>query len=154
MTTTSSLPQPQQRQVSGATIVAGSIFLLALFALGYYMMQRNRPAVVPPIVPPNNNENIPGYTPPKNAGANAMGVLTDPNFFDGLKGLATTIADLVKKNPAAGKEAKKGRGYENAPQKGEGQQEVETTRESTPTKVSNVNWGGSGSQGSWSATNF
>lgn len=139
--------------MSGATIVAGSIFLLALFALGYYMMQRNmqrnRPAVVPPIVPPNNNENIPGYTPPKNAGANAMGVLTDPNFFDGLKGLATTIADLVKKNPAAGKEAKKGRGYENAPQKGEGQQEVETTRES-----SNVNWGGSGSQGSWSATNF
>lgn len=137
----SSLPL-QKQQVSGATTMfAATVFVFALVALGYYMIQRNKSTVVPPITPPNNNDNIPGYQPPKNAGANAMGVLTDPNFFNGLKSLATTIADLVKKPGDSDSKGKKSRTYEK-------QQQVKTT-ETPKGQTPTTDWGSS-----WSATNF
>lgn len=96
-------PQQPQDGVSTTTIIAGVMFIIALAGVGYYLIERNR--TVAPIAP-NQNVPIPGVpnvTP--NAGAQAVGILTDKNFFSGLTDMATTIAGIVQsaKNNKGGK---------------------------------------------------
>jgi len=98
METPAAQPVQPQDGVSNATIFTGTAFILALAAIGYYLIERSKN--VPPVISPNQNVPIPGIqnSPTQNPGARAVGVLTDPNFFSGLTNMATTIADLVNKN--------------------------------------------------------
>lgn len=97
-TTAPSSAAPSTGGLSSGTIIAGVIFIIALAGIGYYMIERSK--VAAPIVPPNENKTIPGLTPnvTPNAGAQALGVLTDPSFFAGLTNMATTIAGIVQKS--------------------------------------------------------
>jgi hypothetical protein len=86
-----------QGGMSTGTIILGVTFTVAVVGLGIYLVNRRSSAPALQQYPsPNANTPIPGVEP--NAGAQAAGILTDPNFFNGLRGLATDIANLVKEN--------------------------------------------------------